>query len=254
MGIKIPKKIGHIWVGNEPAPEDWMDTWKNHHKDWEYTLYDNDFYMSFNFKTRHLIDRYLALGMYAGASDLMRYEILYHFGGFIPEADSICYCNTDELFIKTCAYTVYENEFLRGKLVSPIYACEPQNKFVGSLIEELLKLSPDDLGPAWKTTGNLFVAKMIEKYQPDITIFPSYYFIPVHFEGMVYSGNGKVYAKQLFGSTRGAYPKKNSNWIVRKIYKFKTKKKRASYIKLFEKKEKEEKAELFGVDYNNGKF
>ena len=218
MEVKIPKKLGHIWIGNKPAPYEWLDTWKKHHNDWEYKLYDNEFYESFDFKTRHLIDYYLKLELYAGAADLIRYETLYHFGGFIPEADSFCYHNTDELFTKKCAYTVYENEFLRGNLVSPVYACEPKNKFVGALIDELMKLTPDDLDDPWKTTGNLFMAKMIEKYQPDIVIFPSHYFIPVHFEGLVYSGNGKIYAKQLFGSTRNVYPPKNRlTWLKRKI-------------------------------------
>ena len=254
MKIQIPKKMGHIWIGNKPVPNEWINTWKEHHKNWEYTSYDNDFYASFDFKTRHLIDRYLGLEMYAGASDLMRYEILYHFGGFIPEADSICYHNTDELFSKECAYTVYENEFLRGKLVSPIYACEPQNKFVGYLIDELLKLSPDNLGDAWKTTGNLFVARMIEKYQPDIVVFPSHYFIPIHFDGFVYPGTDKIYAKQLFGSTRDVYPQNSKlKWFKRKLNKFKTRKKRMEkqkHMDVFHKNNEENNNKLFNHNFN----
>lgn len=216
--MKIPKILGHIWIGPHEAPTQWLDTWKEKHPDWTYRLYDNEFLNSFKFKNQHLIDTYLELELYAGVADLMRYEILYEYGGLIAEADSICYLNTEELFTDSCAYTVYENEFVRGKLVSPILACEPNNPFVGKLIEELSNLSIKDLNEPWKTTGNLFVAQMIEKYNPDITIFPSHYFIPVHFEGLAYSGNDKIYCKQLFGTTRSSYsPKNPKKGLIQKI-------------------------------------
>lgn len=223
--MKIPKILGHIWIGPHPAPSQWLNTWKEKHPDWTYRLYDNDFLQSFNFRNKNLIDTYIHLELYAGATDLMRYEILYEFGGFIPEADSICYLNTEELFTKPQAYTVYENEFLRGKLVSPILACEPKNIFVKQLIDELSQLDPQDLGEPWKTTGNLFVAKMIEKYNPDITIFPSHYFIPVHFDGMVYTGSDKIYCQQLFGTTRTAYQAKKQKQNF--IQKFRSRSERA---------------------------
>ncbi|MHA3112673.1 glycosyltransferase family 32 protein [Acinetobacter sp. ANC 4193] len=224
MNIDIPKILGHIWIGPHPAPEAWMNTWKEKHSDWEYRLYDNNFLKSFNFRTQKLIDFYLDLELYAGVADLMRYEILYETGGFIPEADSICYHNIEEILTKKCAYTVYENELIRGKLVAPIYACEPKNKFVGQLIEELLLLNIDDLDLPWKSTGNLFVAKMIEKYDPNITIFPSHFFNPVHFEGITYEGSEKVYAKQLFGSTQSSYQSKNISLLKKISYKIEQKK------------------------------
>jgi mannosyltransferase OCH1-like enzyme len=203
--VAIPKKIGHIWIGPRSVPEEWLKSWRDHHPDWSYTLYDNDFLASFPFRNRRLIDEYVKRGQFAGAADLMRYEILYEFGGFIPEADSFCVANTDELFQEAKAYTVYESEKVRPGLVSPILACERENRFVGVLIEELSRLSPYEIGQPWKTTGNRFVAQMIEKYQPDITIFPSHYFIPEHFTGETYEGDGKVYCQQMFGSTTKVY-------------------------------------------------
>lgn len=207
--VGLPKKIGHIWIGPRSAPEKWLQSWRDHHPDWSYTLYDNDFLTSFPFRNRKLIDEYVKRAQFAGAADLMRYEILYEFGGFIPEADSLCIANTEELFQEAKAYTVYENENVRPGLVSPILACEQKNRFVGLLVEELSQLSPYEIGQPWKTTGNRFVAQMIEKYQPDITIFPSHYFIPQHFTGETYKGDGKVYCHQMFGSTTKAYKKGN---------------------------------------------
>lgn len=123
----------------------------------------------------------------------------------MAEADSVCLKPIDDLFTRECAYTVYENEFTRGELVSPILACEPNNSFVRSLVDELNKIDTSDVAEPWITTGNLFVARMIKKYNPDIVIFPSFTFIPIHYLGEVYNGPGKVYARQMFGSTTNGY-------------------------------------------------
>lgn len=189
-----------------------MKTWQEKHPDWEYTLYDNAFLESFEFRTRELIDYYLSVNQYAGVADLMRYEILFKYGGFLAAADSICVHPIDELFEGAKAYTIYENEFTRGKLVSPILACEPGNPFVGKLIERLCELRPDDLIAPWMTTGNYFVAEMIEEHEPEIRIFPSYTMIPVHFTGRVYQGVNKVYAVQMFGTTRSAYKARSNRF------------------------------------------
>lgn len=123
----------------------------------------------------------------------------------MPGADSVCLENCEPLFDREAAYTVYENEFLRGKLVSPILACAPQDPFVGMLLDKLETLDIINLDAPWKTTGNKFVAEMIEAHNPNVVIFPSHTLIPVHFEGRVYTGSDTVYAKQMFGSGRKIY-------------------------------------------------
>jgi len=201
----IPKELGHIWIGPLDPPQQWMDSWRRCHPHWNYTLYDNQALEAWEFCTRHQINEYLARGDYPGAADLMRYEILLEKGGFIAGADSLCLKPVDPLFTRACAYTVYENEFLRGKLVAPIMACEPGNPFVRHLVEKISNTSPESLDIPWKSTGNLFVSLEVEAFKPDIVIFPSYYFIPEHFNGIRYTGNGPVYAHQYFGATNHLY-------------------------------------------------
>jgi len=182
-----------------------MASWSAHHPEWSYTLYDNDFLRSYKFRTERQIKEYLKRGQHAGAADLMRLEILYEVGGFMPGADSICLKNMDELFGEARLYTIFENELVRGKLVSPIQASPPGHPFLRSMIDVLSDTDPADLDEPWITTGNLFTAQMIERMQPEITIFPSHFMIPVHFTGVAYSGSGPVYAMQLFGTTRRIY-------------------------------------------------
>ena len=245
--VSIPKKLGHIWIGPYDPPLDWMKTWIDKHPYWEYTLYDNNYLENTKFKTQRQIEEYLNRGEYSGVADLMRYEILYEKGGFIANTDSICYHCTDELFDKPCAYTVYENEFLKGQLVSPIMACEPGNEFVGNIIETLSKVEPSDLDRPWKSTGNLFMARMIRDQKPEIIIFPSHYFIPVHFEGEFYTGEEKVYAKELFGSTRNSYGDNNIRSFFTKIKQSWLRKSRARRLKKLQKNN----INVFDKDYSS---
>lgn len=46
---------------------------------------------------------------------------------------------------------------------------------------------------------------MIGKFDPDITVFPSHYFIPQHKKLPRYTGDGPIYADQMWGSTHNTY-------------------------------------------------
>ena len=122
-----------------------------------------------------------------------------------------------KLWTRAQAYTVYESEFMRGKLVSPILACNPGNDFVAALIARLNEVPVSQLDKPWITTGNYFVAQMIEELKPDITVFPSHYFIPKHYTGHTYTGDGPVYCQQLFGETTKAYAKMSFWGKIKKI-------------------------------------
>lgn len=204
--MKIPKRLGHIWIGPKRAPEAWMQSWIDHHPDWEYTRYGNDFLKNGSFRTRRQIDEYMKRGWYAGAADLLRFEILFKTGGYVAGADSICVHPVNELFEDGGSiYTVYENEFIRGQLVAPIVAATPEHPFLDLVLSLLERVPPEELDQPWRQTGNLFIAELIEKHRPDIVIWPSHVLIPEHFAGRKYSGPGRIYAHQKFGETTGAY-------------------------------------------------
>jgi mannosyltransferase OCH1-like enzyme len=208
--MNIPNKIWHVWIGPYPQPKSWMNTWVEKHKDWEYCIIDNNFLSTKKFKNQHLIDEYFRREKFSGVADLIRYEILFEHGGFMPPADAVCLENTNDLWIqehKFC-YTVYENETIRPGYVSPIYAANQGNEFLRLIIDTLNKLSPSELDDdVWKSTGNYFLMNMISQHKPNIKIFPSYYFIPNHFkqQGRGYTGPEKIYADQMWGTTKKRY-------------------------------------------------
>ncbi len=208
--MNIPPNMIHIWVGPNPPPTRWMQTWPEKHPGWQYRVFDDQELRSRTFRNQHLIDRYYNLGKFNGVADLVRYELLHEEGGFLPPADAVCLACTDELWIEDpeICYTVYENEIIKPGYVSPIYACNAGNKFLETIIGTLNQLSPRDLsGKVWTSTGNLFLANMIEQHRPFIKIFPSHYFIPKHYKAksQFYSGPDRVYADQMWGTTRNRY-------------------------------------------------
>lgn len=138
----IPRILGHIWIGPQPAPSEWMDTWKAAHPAWEYRLYDNAFLTSRRFRNQALINEYFRQGSYAGVADLIRYEILYEFGGFLPEADSICVNPVDGLLTEDRVYSVYEYPKGRTGMMSPFLASDPGNPLVLKVIETIGERQP----------------------------------------------------------------------------------------------------------------
>jgi len=206
--MKIEKNLTQIWIGPKPAPIKWMNTWQDKHPGWNYSIFSQKDLEARSFRNQRLIDHYMKKKIYAGVSDLIRYELMLEQGGFWPEADFICLENTEELFTETedYCYTCYENEKLKLGFTQPIFACNKNNEFLAQLVSELSTILPENLSDKpWKSTGNEWLSYMIPKYNPKIKIFPSHYFIPNHYsvKSEKYIGNDKIYADHVWGSTGG---------------------------------------------------
>jgi len=203
--MNIEKKMTHIWIGPKEPPLKWMHTWRDKHPDWEYSIFTDKMLWDRKWKNQALIEKYYSMGKFAGAHDLIRYELIYEQGGFWPAADSVCLHRVDELFTSPTdhAYTVYESERYKPGFCSPILAANAGNKVVKAIIDELHKLKPEQLHPhPFMSTGNYFLSKFLPQYSDKVTIWPSYTLIPQWYGSKErYNGTGKVYAEQYFGST-----------------------------------------------------
>jgi len=99
--MRIPKTIHQIWIGPNDVPELqqlYMNTC-NHIDGWNYRLWTNDDITPEQFpKTYDYIQKVIAAGKkmnapntkYAQISDLMRLEILYHYGGVYLDTTIEC--------------------------------------------------------------------------------------------------------------------------------------------------------------------
>lgn len=202
----IPKIIHQLWVGPLPMPERWMRTWREMHPDWSYVLWDEAKVFGRRWANRRHVEFYRRRRQWHGVSDLVRYEILFEQGGFMPEADSECVRPVDELFNENGydAYAVAENERAAPGLLSPLTAAAPGSPFARALIEGLRRKM--HVGEPWKTVGNLWMRRVAERQTwPGLKILPSHTFNPDHHTGLKYTGAGVIYARQFWGTSKRLY-------------------------------------------------
>ena len=199
----IPKKIHQLWIGDKPAPIEWMYTWQKTHPDYEYTLWDQKKLATEKFHNQNLINKMPELN---GKADIMRYEILYKYGGYFLDADSECLRPLSNEFCNYDFIACYENEKFRGGIVScAIMACNPNNHLMELCISSLEELNLV-ISPAWWYVGPVFFTFVIHKYKyKNINILPSYTFIPRHYSGLKYIGEFLPYADQKWGTTLKLY-------------------------------------------------
>jgi mannosyltransferase OCH1-like enzyme len=98
---KIPKIIHQIWVGPKPVPEFLKIlslSWKDTHPDWEYILWTNETADTLvtNMRPDHQIIYHTAQSMRARAN-ILRYYLLYWYGGLYVDADFRCLQCFEEL-------------------------------------------------------------------------------------------------------------------------------------------------------------
>lgn len=203
----IPKTLHVIWVGDQSRrPDNCIQTWVDRNPGWTVRLWDNDDLAEYGWiNARHMRD--MARRELNGVADLMRWEILYHEGGFLVDADSVCVRPLDDWLLEHEAFACWESEIARPGLIAAGYvATVPQNPFFGQIIQDIQAADTviDDM--AWKTVGPLRLTNAHRQHKyTGLSVLPSHYFIPEHFTGLRYEGAGLVYARQYWASTRRSY-------------------------------------------------
>ena len=110
---KIPKIIHQLWIGPKPPPTKFMDTWKDKHEEFEYIRWTEDEMKKKGFKSQ-LQNKIDDMSEINGKADILRWELLYEYGGVFVDADAYCIEPVTYLVDKYKAFAGYENEQVRG--------------------------------------------------------------------------------------------------------------------------------------------
>jgi len=210
----ISKILHQIWIGPLEAPIKMMNTWKDKHPDFEYIFWNEEEIKKRNmkFKCQKEIDE---MPEYNGKADIMRWEILYKYGGYFVDADSICIEPFDDFFINKLGFATFENEILRKELIATgTMGFIPKHKLCKDILKwirseeaiETLKITN-----AWGSVGPGLLTRFLKtgNYTNEFTVYPSHCFLPIHFTGEAYAGHKKVYAYQAWGTANNTYEKMN---------------------------------------------
>ena len=215
MSVKIPKIIHQLWIGKNPAPTNLMKTWKDKHEKegFEYILWNQREMKKRNFSSK-FTKKINKMPEFNGKADILRWEILYEYGGVFVDADSFCIEPVTDLLEKYSAFFGYENEQVRGKGWAPkeVYGDTlshshpliatgtmgfPKHHKLPKMAIDWIKNNNIFYIPnykkektAWRSVGPGLLTRLYwQNKWTDITVLPSYLFLPVHNSGSTYTGH-----------------------------------------------------------------
>jgi mannosyltransferase OCH1-like enzyme len=177
----IPKIIHQIWLGS-PIPsvyKAYMNSWQKKHPTWEYRLWtDDNVHTLFPLYNQAFYDK---TENYGTKSDILRWEILYRFGGLYVDVDYECLNSVDELHYRYDLYTgIQPLDAIFLQLGAALVGCRPKHPVLKHCIETIKddwhrKGTPEKTGPVHFTRSFYLCAG---KDTIDIAL-PPYYVYPL---------------------------------------------------------------------------
>lgn len=98
FNIKIPKVIHQIHLGDKPLSDQelkWQKTWKDYNPDWEFIFWDDERLRDIDIINQEYLDD---CDNHSMKSDVLRFDILYQFGGLYIDTDFECLKPLDPFF------------------------------------------------------------------------------------------------------------------------------------------------------------
>lgn len=192
----IPKVIHQIWIGPNPEPIIWTNTFKidyiKNNPTYEYKLWDNE-------KVSELINKYPTLKIvydleptWNGKSDILRYVILKEYGGIYIDADSVWVNNKSFDDLINCEEDIFAakeptTSHITGGVIGSVKD-HPVFTDLINYIESYIKDGKKQFikirnfkGPS-KLLGPILFDKFVKNYS--VKLYPSNYFYPISWHGI----------------------------------------------------------------------
>jgi mannosyltransferase OCH1-like enzyme len=179
--LKIPKIIHQIWIGS-PVPTafiPYMQTWKDMHPDWQYILWTDENIHLLHLYNQEFFDKTDNPGV---KSDLLKWEIVYQYGGVYVDVDFECLRSLDMFHYLYDFYTglqPLDTQFLQ--LGAALFGAIPHHPILKHCIETIKddwhhKGAPTKSGPVHFTKSFYQKADCPELIN---IAFPASYFYPL---------------------------------------------------------------------------
>lgn len=216
-GLQIPKRLHIIWVGDEKKrPDQWIQTWRDHHPDWDVKVWGNDDYQQGAWINQKHLESLWKAQSWIGVSNLLRLEILYKHGGIYVDADSICLRPLDDWILESEFFACWANDIGPQKRINNAFmGSVPDNPFLRFVIDYIrakrnvttrMTLCGPRPAKTWKATGVMPLNICLEKLPyTNATLLPCHMFHPRHRLRKDYAGGGRVYADHLYAGTSKLY-------------------------------------------------
>lgn len=216
----IPKIMHFIWLGNNPLPKEYykyIESWVLNHKDYIFCFWnDTNIPKLINQKDFDETD------ILAMKADILRYELLYFFGGIYIDCDFLCLKNIDSLIENYKGFSGWES---LNYIAIGLMGFEKYNVFLYNIIKYIsfnIKVYDNDRIPI--KSGPVFFTNMWEKFTDKINYisFEPYYFYSYTFQdkhnNLDYIIDEKYYAIHMWGYSWGSISVSNNE--INKYYIF----------------------------------
>lgn len=180
---KIPRIIHQIWLGG-PLPEkykEWAATWQNW-EGWQYILWTDEDVQKLNLYNS---DLYQNAPNYGEKADILRYEILFKFGGLYVDTDMKC-VSSDFFEFAHQAYSFFAGtepvECCPFSLGNAILASAPGHPIFEKIVMELAEHARLYQWTVERTGPRYITKKISENWQliaNDGLVFPPTFFYPI---------------------------------------------------------------------------
>lgn len=192
-----------IWVGDESKrPDNCINTWRDLNPGWTIKIWGNKEVEEYDWFNKKHLPAAMAQRI-SGATNLLRYEILFNEGGFYIDADTVCLRPLPEWLFDHQCFVCWENELERpGLLATTFMAFPPGDPYLQRLIMGINQKEDITYDKSWKVTGPQYLTDTWRemKYRK-LSVLPSHYFLPDHFVDAHYTGTGPVFGRHFWGST-----------------------------------------------------
>lgn len=175
--MKIPKVFHRIWFGTHKMPQEFVEygeMWQEFHPDWEMKLWNEH-----NLPVLNCKKQLWQAKNFAEMSDILRYEILFMFGGV--------YLDTDFEPLRNIEPLIFEDECFSASECDPlisigIMGCTPGHEVFQRAVERM----PFDFPRAQDTalnTGPGYLTKIVDEYKlrDKIKVYGVHQFYPYGF-------------------------------------------------------------------------
>ena len=188
---KVPKIIHQIWLGPKTPPaifQTSQQSLKKHHPGWEYKLWTDADIPSFILHNKKFYD---LTNNYAEKADILRYELLYTFGGVYVDVDFLCFKPFDVL-----------SQYNLWAALEPLdcsHGTGINNAIIGSVPgHPILKHCIESVEQSWYTGANIYqrvgpehfkesFVKYAQEDLENIIALPKSFFYPLDYnQGMTY--------------------------------------------------------------------
>jgi mannosyltransferase OCH1-like enzyme len=184
MNSLIPRTMHHIWIGPRSLPEEFAGyrrAWAELHPTWEHRVWTNANTPLPGMVNQDAWDR--AEEVVTGSveqfrSDLLRYEILYRFGGVYVDADMEPRQPLDQLLEGVGCFAAWETEGVW--INNAVMGAQAYHPFIGDLVRGLAA-NIEGRRQGWRPnrlSGPQYLTGLWKRNPAGVTVFPKGHFYP----------------------------------------------------------------------------